>query len=400
MPETKETLRKLTADLESDRVERKPSLSQSKEIRQTLCAFANDLPGSGKPGVLFVGLQDDGTCADLEIDDELLQKLANIRGEGTILPMPVMTVRRLDVGRCHVAVVQVEPVTAPPARYNGRAFVRVGPTTRPVTVEEERRLSERRRSRDLPFDVQPVSSATLEDLDLDLFQDEYLPSALSPEVRAENRRSREQQLASLRFATTDTPPRATVLGLLVTGKDPRDFLPGAYVQFLRLAGTSLADPIQDTREISGPLSTLLQELDTVLERQISTAADITSSPREIRRPDYPIEALRQLVRNAILHRNYEGTAAPVRVTWFEDRIEIQNPGGPYGQVTKDNFGQPGITDYRNYHVAEAMKNLGYVQRFGVGIPIARRELEKNGNPELEFVVEDTHVLAIVRKRTA
>jgi ATP-dependent DNA helicase RecG len=68
------------------------------------------------------------------------------------------------------------------------------------------------------------------------------------------------------------------------------------------------------------------------------------------------------------------------------------------QVTRRNFGQPGITDYRNPHLAEAMKNLGYVQRFGVGIQIARRELEKNGDPPPEFTVEDTHVLVTVKRR--
>jgi len=99
-----------------------------------------------------------------------------------------------------------------------------------------------------------------------------------------------------------------------------------------------------------------------------------------------------------MHRTYEGTHAPVRITWFTDRIEIQNPGGPFGQVTRQNFGQPGVTDYRNPHLAEAMKNLGYVQRFGVGIPLARRELQRNSNPPLEFIVEDAHVLAIVRRQ--
>ena len=58
----------------------------------------------------------------------------------------------------------------------------------------------------------------------------------------------------------------------------------------------------------------------------------------------------------------------------------QSPGGPFGQVNRQNFGRPGITDYRNPHLAEAMKNLGYVQRFGIGIQLARSELQKNGNP--------------------
>ena len=104
------------------------------------------------------------------------------------------------------------------------------------------------------------------------------------------------------------------------------------------------------------------------------------------------------MRNAVLHRTYEGTSAPVRITWFNDRIEVLNPGGPYGQVTRANFGQPGVTDYRNPYLAEAMKNLGYVQRFGLGIPLARRALADNGNPPLEYQVEDTYVLAVLRRR--
>jgi ATP-dependent DNA helicase RecG len=118
----------------------------------------------------------------------------------------------------------------------------------------------------------------------------------------------------------------------------------------------------------------------------------------VQRPDYPIVALQQIVRNAILHRSYENTNAPVRLYWFMDRVEIQSPGGPYGQVTKQNFGTSGAYDYRNPNLAAVMKDLGYVQRFGVGIAQARRELEKNGNPPLEFQVEDSYVAAIIRRR--
>lgn len=68
-------------------------------------------------------------------------------------------------------------------------------------------------------------------------------------------------------------------------------------------------------------------------------------------------------------------------------------------MTRDNSGRPGGTGDRNPHLAEAMKNLSYVQRFGVGISLARRELQKNGNPPLEFAVEDSYVLVRVRSRT-
>lgn len=105
------------------------------------------------------------------------------------------------------------------------------------------------------------------------------------------------------------------------------------------------------------------------------------------------------MRNAILHRTDEGTHAPVRVTWFDDRVEIQSPGGPYGQVTRETFGRDGVTDYRNPTLAEALKLLGFVERFGVGLAIARRALAANGSPPLELVVEDAHVLALVRRRS-
>ena len=100
----------------------------------------------------------------------------------------------------------------------------------------------------------------------------------------------------------------------------------------------------------------------------------------------------------MMHRTYESTNAPIRVYWFENRIEIHSPGGPFGVVTKENFGLPGITDYRNPHIAEAMKVLGYVQRFGVGIATAQRALAQNGNPPVEFDVQPNNILAIVKAK--
>ena len=144
---------------------------------------------------------------------------------------------------------------------------------------------------------------------------------------------------------------------------------------------------------------MLREIDDVLSAHNRIATDVTSGNVEIRRPDYPIAALQQLLRNAVMHRDYETSNAPVRATWFDDRIEIQNPGGPFGQVTISNFGQPGITDYRNPNVAEAMLNLGFVQRFGVGIQIARRQLADNGKTPPEFAVQPNHVLVTVRRES-
>ncbi len=387
----------LMVDLESELVERKESLSSPDRIREAICAYANDLSGHQRPGVIFVGVRNDGTCANLPITDDLLLRLAQMRDDGAIQPFPSMTVNQCVLHGCQVAVVQVQPSSAPPVRYNGRTWIRVGPRRAVATSEEERRLAERRRWGDLPFDIQPIPYAEMDELDLDFFQRDYLPRAVAADVLAQNNRSIEEQLQALRFLGPDGHP--TVLGILVLGYDPRRYFPGAYIQFLRIEGTELTDPIRDQKEIAGPLAQQLRRLDDVLEVNNAVSTSITAGPLEIRYPEYPIPALQQLARNAVLHRAYEGTNAPVRIYWFSDRIEMHSPGGPFGNVNQRNFGQPGITDYRNPHLAEAMNVLGYVQRFGFGIPIARQELARNNNPAPEFTVESTHVLVTVRRRS-
>lgn len=391
-------LQRLLTDLESDRVERKASIADKEKICQAICAFANDLPQHRKPGVIVIGARDDGSPSGVPVTDRLLQDLADLRSNGNIHPFPSLTVQKRSLDQGEVAVVVVEPSDAPPVRYKGRTWIRVGPRRDVATAEEEGRLAEKRRARDLPFDLSPVGAAALADLDLDLFRRVYLPSAVSAELLQQYQRSLELQLASLQLATPGDPPTPTMLGILLLGKDPRQFFPGAYVQFLRIDGVGLTDPITDQKEIDGPLPELLPFLDETLQINISVASQVAGRPRELRQPNYPLTALQQLTNNALLHRTYQGTHAPVRVTWFRDRIEIQNPGGPYGQVTRSNFGTPGVTDYRNPHLAAAMKNLGWVQRFGLGIPLAQKALADNGNPPCEFVVEESHVLATVRTR--
>lgn len=389
----------LLNDLESDRVERKASISDLKKIRQAICAFANDLPNHKQPGIIFIGVNDNGSCSNISITDQLLLTLASIRSDGNILPFPVLAVRKEIINDCELAIVIVEPSDAPPMRLDGRTWIRVGPRRATATAEEERRLNEKRRSRDLPFDLRSFPSASVDDLDIENIRQEYLPLAIAPEVLAENHRTTLQQLSSLRFITNDYPPLPTTLGILVGGKAPRNFIPGFYLQFVRFDGLEVTDLIKDQKEVSGSLDHFLREVDEVLQLNISVSSDITAQPVEIKRPDYPIVALQQLVRNAVMHRSYEVTNAPTKIYWFNDRIEIHSPGGAFGQVNPTNFGNGTVTDYRNPHLAEAMKNLGYVQRFGNGIPTAEKKLKENGNPPVKFTVNDYSVLAVVKRRS-
>lgn len=383
----------LVASTESDRVERKESLSD--RVRKAICAFTNDLAGHRRPALVIVGQRDDGSCANLEISDALLTTLAGIRVESAFAPFPSLDIRRVEVDGCQLAAIIVHVSSSPPVRYDGRIWVRVGPTTRIATPEEEHRLSERRRAAHLPFDVRAVADAQLADLDLERFRQEYLPNAVAPDILEENHRPLNQQLAALRLVTPDGEP--TVVGVLVLANDPMRFLPGAYVQFVRFDGTDLADPIVAQHRISGPLHQLLARVDDVIDANIRTGLDIVGRTTHAAHPDYPADALRQVTRNAVMHRAYDGTHAPVKVSWFTDRIEVMSPGGPFGQVTIERFGAPGLTDYRNPHVAEALKVLGFVERFGVGLTIANKRLAANGNPPLEYEAQHSYVLVRLRR---
>lgn len=85
----------------------------------------------------------------------------------------------------------------------------------------------------------------------------------------------------------------------------------------------------------------------------------------------------------------------MRIHWFADRVEIASPGGLYGRITPENFGK-GDTDYRNPSLAEIMHHLGFAQRFGLGVRLARRALAENGNPPPEFDFQSALVVATVR----
>lgn len=388
----------LLDDIESDRAERTRSKDNGDKFRQAICAFANDLPNHNLPGVLFIGVDDAGKPTGLEVSDQLLQNLASMRGDGKILPFPSIDVQKRRIKGSDVAVVIVHPSTSPPVRFDGVVWIRSGPRRGIASPDDERRLSEKRRFRDLPADIRPVADARMDIIDDLVFRRTYLPSAVAPEVIEQNHRSIEHQLIASKFAHPGPPVCPTVLGILTVGKAPTDWLPCAYVQFVRFDGAALSDPVKNQKEIRGALPELLRDAEDLLKTNIQTSADFTTGAVEVRTPDYPIVALQQVLRNAILHRTYENTNAPIRLYWFSDRVEVQNPGGPYGQVTKSNFGQPDSSDYRNPNIAAVMKELGYVQRFGVGIALARTEMQKNGNPPPEFQVEDSHVAVILRRR--
>ena len=298
-------LEELLYDLGSDTVERTVSVRDTDKFGEAICAFANDLPNYRRPGVLFVGAANDGSCAGVEITDQLLQNLAAIRSNGNLLPQPSMAVEKRRIRGCDLAIVSVQPANDTPVRYKGVVWIRIGPARARAGPQDERLLTEKRRYRDQPFDLRPILSATVDDLNQELFESTYLPASVSPEVLAENDRDYRQKLSSLRLIDPLGDGLPTVAGLLAVGRDPLRFLPGAYIQFLRIDGLELADAIQDQKTIDGPIPHLIEQLDDVLKAHNSVSSDFISEPIERNEPEYPIVALQQIARNAVMHRLYE-----------------------------------------------------------------------------------------------
>lgn len=107
--------------------------------------------------------------------------------------------------------------------------------------------------------------------------------------------------------------------------------------------------------------------------------------------NYPNNALRELMMNACMHRDYQANM-PIRLYQFDDHIEIMNAGGLYGEARPENF--PMVNDYRNPIVAEAMKEMKYVNMFNQGVKRVQDMLRENGNKEAEFNVSKLTVFCV------
>ncbi|MEE9385561.1 MAG: hypothetical protein V3V08_19295 [Nannocystaceae bacterium] len=170
------------------------------------------------------------------------------------------------------------------------------------------------------------------DIAPDLFVAAYRSAAVAPEIIEENHRSVQQQLESLRFFDP-TRNRPTNAGMLLFGKDARRFLDGAYVQqYLRTSGDSLDTEILDDRVFAGDLLTMLRQLDAFVAVMSERKPTQRSALTETTVQRYPVIALRELLMNAVMHRDYASTA-PIRFYEFDTRIEIQDPGGLDGEAT-------------------------------------------------------------------
>ena len=380
---TKEEISKLLHCTETYRIERTTSTGDMDKFQEAICAFSNDLPNSRKKGYLILGAHDDGSLSGIKVDDALMKKIAGIRSDGNILPLPIMSVEKVEFEEGDLIIVEVSPALVPPVRYRGRTFIRIGPRRDIASESEERVLLEKKTSYMATFDATPCFEASLKDIDTRFIENEYLPQIIDNDILQTDKRPLKEQLAAIHLydTTHDCPTNAAIV---LFGTNATFFLHGCYVQYVHFEGEDTGSEILNERQIRGSLCSILPKLESFVKDAIVTARPMpVSILREQIVFNYPELALRELLMNACMHRDYQSNM-PIRIYQFSNRIEILNAGGLYGEARPENF--PTVNDYRNPIIAEAMRGLKYVNMFNRGIQRVKNMLKENGNPEPKFNV--------------
>lgn len=383
-------LKEILALPESEQVEKTASFDFNRpKDRDKLCenvtAFANDLAGNGTEGYFVIGVDDKtNQRTGFKINDEELLKFRGyLNDNGKILPIPSVNIEvDYNTNDGDVVIIRVTPSQEPPVRYNKQIFVRIGPSVKEANKEDERRLTEKNILGNGPFEIRPCRVTKIEDIDTQIFLQTYLPNAVSTRSLEENDRTIPERLASLQFwnRSNECP---TYLGLLAFGINPTAYMPGAYVQFIVFDGKLETSDILSSKEVSGDLLTIIKQLEPLLENLVINRPSEQVGFAHKKKPTYPYNALRELVLNAILHRDYE-VNAPIKIYVFSDRIFIGNPGGYLGNSTDQ---LPLRNQYRNPALASVLKTYEYVERFGRGIQVSLQLCEDNGN-EIAFDYTD------------
>lgn len=380
---TKDEIQELLHSTETYRVERTTSTGDMDKFQEAICAFANDLPNSRKNGYLILGAYDNGELSGLKVTDDLLKKIAAIRSNGNILPIPVMSVDRFQFPEGDLLVAEVSPSDLPPVRYRGRTFIRIGPRRDIATEAEERILAERRMSFMATFDTMPCLAAKLNDVNTDLLRTKYLIPLLGNELVESDTRPIEEQMAAVGMYDTEHQC-PTYAAVVLFGNKPRRFMPGLYVQYVRFKGEDVTSEVENEMQLEGNYCELLPRLESLLELSVIKKKPVfVSILREEMVSNYPYQAIRELLLNACMHRDMQSNT-PLRFYEFASHLEILNAGGLYGNARPENF--PRINDYRNPLVASAMKTLGYVNMFSRGIGQVQTDLKENGNKPAQFDV--------------
>lgn len=338
---------------EGKTLEFKRDLSSPEGVLRSLVAFANTAGGT-----VLIGVEDRtrhvrGVNGPLDLEE----RLANLISDN-IAPRLVPELEIIPWRRSHVVAVQVyaSPLRPHYLRREGLdagVYVRAGSTNRRADRELIEEL--RRFARGEAYDEQPIPDLDSEAIDF----------RVASELFAPVRRLRRTDLHTLRLVTNHQGRRVpTVGGLLLFGKQRKEYFPDAWIQVGRFEGIDRSH-ILDRAEIRTDLVSAVEEAIAFVEKHALHGIEIG----RLRRKEHwsvPPVALREAIVNAVVHADYAQKGAPIRLAIFDDRVEIENPGLlPFGLTLEDL--PRGISKLRNRVIGRVFHALGLVEHWGSGI---------------------------------
>jgi len=356
---------------EGKTLEFKQDLSSPRNLMKTLTAFANTAGGK-----IIIGV-DDTTHQPLGIENPLddEERLCSMIAD-SISPRLVPDVELITLDNKTLLMVEVFLSGSRPHWLKAEGpedgvYVRLGSTNRKADRELIAELH--RTAQGVAFDELPMPGLSAQDLDMaaikDLFHDQ--------------RELNENDLLTLRLLTHDQGRLVPTKGaVLLFGKDRVRYFPDAWVQCGRFIGRDKVD-IFDHIELYDHLPQAVESIMLFLRKHGMRSADFS----EVRRKDVwsiPLGILREAVINALVHADYSQRGAPIRIAFFDDRIEIENPGILLPGMTIDDMRQ-GVSKIRNHIIARIFRELRLIEQWGSGVRRMFKEAQEQGLPEPEIV---------------
>lgn len=369
---TPEEVRALISHGEGQRLEFKRSLAELETGVRAAAAMANTDGGH----VLF-GVRDNGTILGVHIGAQTRERVVQAITDNTD-PTLYPSVEYVDLDGKTVIVVTVTRSDNRPHLVRGRAYRRVGAADVQMSRAEYERLLLQRRQ--VEFDRQFVGGVTYADLDEAKLAWYIRQRTEQRGVRAPATSPQETlvNLGALVEEGGELVP--TKGGLLFFGRDPQRFIPHSEVRIARFKGPTMGHFI-DSADLRGTLPEMIDEAERFIRRNTRVAAKVVGfKRREI--GEYPYEAVREAICNAVCHRDYFMDGSTVRIMIFDDRIEVNSPGPLPPGVTVENIDRKHVL--RNKLIANYLYDIYYIEKWGTGITKMRRLMQGHGLAEPVF----------------
>lgn len=383
-------IRKYISQSESETLELKKSTGEWKEIIETISAFANT-----KGGIIIVGISSKGKATGIQIGEKTIEDLTNKIKENTDPKIfPGILVKKIE-GK-EVILIKVEESRSKPVFAFDRTYKRVGKSTVRITSEGIRRLA--LEGKKIYWDEQICEEAKLEDIDEEKVRRFLRRARFERRLEIDPDISVREALERLNLIKNS---KLTNAALLVFGKAPQRIFLQAEVRCARFKGTEAVKPFIDMKVFGEDIIEQVNKaLSFVLEHSLLVAWLVPGKVEREERYEYPPDAIREAIVNAICHRDYESTGN-VQLRIFDDRIEVWNPGGLPDPLTLEDLKKRHKSIPRNPLIAKCFFLIKFIEQWGTGTnEMVKRCLEWGlPEPEFEYVTGDLVVTFMKTKLT-